>query len=154
MARITASQWRWYSTGKWLMTSVASFVVAIPSGLQIFAWIATFWNGRVRMNTPTPPSARRPDLDALRAAAMLLGIVLHASLSFFPAMWVVADARPEPAFGILIGLLVLAQTPTPLQLLGIAVVIAAGAAAQRGGARATESITITDLPASATSKTP
>ncbi len=44
----------------------------------------------------------------------------------------------EPAFGILIGLLVLAQTPKPLQLLGIAVVIAAGAAAQRGGARATE----------------
>ncbi|MET4579968.1 cytochrome c oxidase subunit I [Ottowia thiooxydans] len=36
-----------------LLTSIASFVVAIPSGLQIFAWIATFWNGRVRMNTPT-----------------------------------------------------------------------------------------------------
>ncbi len=42
----------------------------------------------------------------------------------------------EPAFGILIGLLVLAQTPTPVQLLGIAIVIVAGAAAQRGGSRA------------------
>jgi len=60
----------------------------------------------------------------------------------------------EPAFGILIGLLVLAQTPTPLQLLGIAIVIAAGAAAQRDGARATESITSTGLPASATNETP
>ncbi|QNN55634.1 cbb3-type cytochrome c oxidase subunit I [Diaphorobacter ruginosibacter] len=36
-----------------VMTSVASFVVAIPSGLQVFAWIATFWSGRVRLNTPT-----------------------------------------------------------------------------------------------------
>lgn len=41
----------------------------------------------------------------------------------------------EPAFGILIGLLVLAQTPTPMQLLGIALVVVAGAAAQRGGRR-------------------
>jgi inner membrane transporter RhtA len=41
----------------------------------------------------------------------------------------------EPAFGILIGLLVLSQTPTVLQLVGIALVILAGAAAQRGGGR-------------------
>lgn len=41
----------------------------------------------------------------------------------------------EPAFGILIGLLVLAQTPTLAQLLGIAIVIIAGAAAQRRGRR-------------------
>lgn len=42
----------------------------------------------------------------------------------------------EPAFGILIGLLVLAQQPTLMQLAGIALVIFAGAAAQRGGTRA------------------
>ena len=42
----------------------------------------------------------------------------------------------EPAFGILIGLLVLAQTPTLMQVVGIAVVIVAAAAAQRGGFRA------------------
>jgi cytochrome c oxidase subunit I+III len=36
-----------------LLTSIASFVVAVPSGLQVFAWIATFWQGRVRMDTPT-----------------------------------------------------------------------------------------------------
>jgi len=42
----------------------------------------------------------------------------------------------EPAFGILIGLLVLAQTPTLMQVVGIAVVILAAAAAQRGGVRA------------------
>lgn len=60
----------------------------------------------------------------------------------------------EPAFGILIGVLVLAQTPTLMQLLGIAIVIVAGAAAQRGGARTTEPITTTDLPTSLRKETP
>lgn len=44
--------------------------------------------------------ARRADLDALRAGAMLLGIVLHASLSFFPSFWMVTDRRQDPGFGI------------------------------------------------------
>ena len=56
----------------------------------------------------------------------------------------------EPAFGLLIGLLVLAQTPSLMQLLGIAIVIVAGGAAQRDGARTTT----TDLPASVTTETP
>ena len=33
------------------------------------------------------------DLDALRGFAMILGIVLHASLAFFPAWWVVKDSQ-------------------------------------------------------------
>ncbi|MFK4728474.1 EamA family transporter [Agromyces mediolanus] len=41
----------------------------------------------------------------------------------------------EPAFGVLIGLLVLSQLPSPVQLLGVALVVLAGAAAQRGGTR-------------------
>lgn len=41
----------------------------------------------------------------------------------------------EPAFGALIGLVVLAQAPTLLQVVGIVIVIIAGAAAQRGGRR-------------------
>jgi cytochrome c oxidase subunit I+III len=36
-----------------LIVSAASFIVAIPSGVQVFAWIATFWRGRVAMNAPT-----------------------------------------------------------------------------------------------------
>lgn len=44
----------------------------------------------------------------------------------------------EPALGILIGLLMLAQTPTLVQLAGIALVVIAGAAAQRGGKRITD----------------
>lgn len=42
----------------------------------------------------------------------------------------------EPAFGVIIGLLVLAQSPTIMQIVGVAIVVLAGAAAQRGGARA------------------
>lgn len=36
-------------------------------------------------------------LDALRGFAMLLGIGLHASLSFFPGFWIVADATADSA---------------------------------------------------------
>lgn len=41
----------------------------------------------------------------------------------------------EPAFGLLLGLLVLHQAPSPLQLVGITLVVVAGGAAQRGGRR-------------------
>ncbi|GAA2178942.1 EamA family transporter [Leucobacter tardus] len=41
----------------------------------------------------------------------------------------------EPAFGVIMGLLLLSQSPTILQVIGIAVVIVAGIAAQRGGIR-------------------
>ncbi len=43
----------------------------------------------------------------------------------------------EPAIGTILGLLVLHQTPTALQVLGILFVVTAGAAAQRGGRRST-----------------
>jgi cytochrome c oxidase subunit I+III len=35
------------------LTSAASFAVAIPSGVQVFAWIATFWKGRPQLGTPS-----------------------------------------------------------------------------------------------------
>lgn len=41
----------------------------------------------------------------------------------------------EPAFGLLLGLIVLGQQPSILQLVGMALVVAAGAAAQRDGGR-------------------
>lgn len=41
----------------------------------------------------------------------------------------------EPALGVLLGALLLGQLPAPLQILGILLVVTAGAAAQRGGAR-------------------
>jgi len=36
-----------------LWVSAASFAVAIPSAVQVFAWIATFFKGRVRLQSPT-----------------------------------------------------------------------------------------------------
>jgi cytochrome c oxidase subunit I+III len=32
--------------------TAASMMIAIPSGVQIFCWIATIWSGRVRFDTP------------------------------------------------------------------------------------------------------
>jgi peptidoglycan/LPS O-acetylase OafA/YrhL len=52
------------------------------------------------MSTDNQALARRSDLDALRAGAMLLGIVLHASLSFFPFSWMVTDTRQHGVFGV------------------------------------------------------
>jgi inner membrane transporter RhtA len=57
----------------------------------------------------------------------------------------------EPAFGAIIGLLVLTQTPSVLQIAGVAIVVAAGAAAQRGGGR--DSPVSVDVPATATKET-
>jgi len=47
------------------------------------------------LNFPDPvPDSRRHDLDALRAAAMLLGIVYHAALSFAEGLpWLVEDTQ-------------------------------------------------------------
>lgn len=47
-------------------------------------------------------SARRHDLDALRAFAMLLGIALHAALSFAGGPWMVQDSRTSGVFHLLI----------------------------------------------------
>ena len=50
--------------------------------------------------TKCPPvgDARRHDLDALRAFAMLLGIGLHAALSFAPFPWPVQDTQQNESF--------------------------------------------------------
>lgn len=48
------------------------------------------------MTAPAP--SRRHDLDALRAFAMLLGIGLHAALSFTPFPWPAQDSRQDDIF--------------------------------------------------------
>ncbi len=53
----------------------------------------------------TGSSHRLPALDAIRAAALLLGICLHASLSFVPglgaAMWPIRDTQTSEALSVL-----------------------------------------------------
>lgn len=59
------------------------------------------WHPDPDSTAATERGSRRHDLDALRGWAMLLGIVLHASMSFFPAPWAVQDTRQSGLFGLL-----------------------------------------------------
>lgn len=55
--------------------------------------------------TSTQADTRRHDLDALRAFAMLLGIVLHGAMSFIPGavvFWGVQDSQSSPVYGVLL----------------------------------------------------
>lgn len=45
-----------------------------------------------------PAAGRYHGLDALRASAMLLGIALHAALSFADIPWIITDRHTHPAF--------------------------------------------------------
>jgi hypothetical protein len=56
----------------------------------------------VSETSPVPSTgvARRHDLDALRAIAMLLGIALHVALSFSDVPWVVQDSQTNKLFGL------------------------------------------------------
>ena len=38
---------------KMSFVSAASMAVAVPTAIQVFAWIATFWKGKVALNAPT-----------------------------------------------------------------------------------------------------
>jgi inner membrane transporter RhtA len=55
----------------------------------------------------------------------------------------------EPAIGLLLGLVVLHQAPAPVQVLGILLVVLAGAGAQRGGRRKRPALDRRDLAAGA-----
>lgn len=57
--------------------------------------------GTATTNNLTSPLDRRQDLDTLRAIAMLLGILLHASLSFARIPWTVQDSRESDYFYLL-----------------------------------------------------
>ena len=57
------------------------------------------------MSSLQPPGGtRRHDLDALRAIAMLLGLVLHAMISFLPGdgFWAVSDSQSRAYFGVIL----------------------------------------------------
>ena len=48
------------------------------------------------------PTVRWHDLDAVRGLALLLGVALHASMSFItPQIWVIKDASSAPGLGVL-----------------------------------------------------
>ncbi|WP_405476340.1 EamA family transporter [Streptomyces sp. NBC_00009] len=103
------------------LTIPIAALVTIPVGLpQVFGGDFTWWVllAAAGIALITPVIAFGLEMLALRR-------MTHTAFGTLLSI--------EPAFGILIGLLVLAQTPTLVQLVGIALVILAGAAAQRGG---------------------
>ncbi len=53
-------------------------------------------------SSETDPSGRLHGLDALRATALLLGVVLHASMSYFPVtIWIVPDTDNSPVASVI-----------------------------------------------------
>ncbi|WP_426027963.1 acyltransferase family protein [Brevundimonas sp. TWP2-3-4b2] len=53
-------------------------------------------------SSETRPSERLHGLDALRGTALLLGVVLHASMSYFPVtIWIVPDTVNSPVASVL-----------------------------------------------------
>ena len=57
------------------------------------------------IGTSSSALSRRHDLDALRAFAMLLGVVLHGIMSFVPGIgliWAVEDSHASPWYGVLL----------------------------------------------------
>lgn len=59
----------------------------------------------VKTEVPSTSFDRRHDLDALRAIAMLLGIVLHAALSFAPIPWTVRDSQQSDFYYVLFAMI-------------------------------------------------
>lgn len=89
-----------------------------------------------------PQAAGQLSLDVVAAAAglALLFPVLQYALDLLALRHMTQSAfgtlmALEPAVGVLLGLLLLSQEPAPVQLAGIALVVLAGAVAQRGGRR-------------------
>lgn len=89
-----------------------------------------------------PQAAGHLTLGVLAAAAglALLYPVLQYALDLLALRHMTQSAfgvlmALEPAVGVLLGLLVLSQQPSPVQLVGMVLVVIAGAAAQRGGRR-------------------
>ncbi|MDP3803187.1 acyltransferase family protein [Brevundimonas sp.] len=53
-------------------------------------------------SSETLPSQRLHGLDALRGTALLLGVVLHAAMSYFPVtIWIVPDTDNSPVAGVI-----------------------------------------------------
>ncbi len=101
-----------------------------------------------------PQAAGQLTLPVLAAAAGLA--ILLPVLPFALEMLALRRMTPtafgtlmalEPALGVILGLLILHQQPSAVQVLGILLVVFAGAAAQRGGLRRPPSSKRTPLPA-------
>jgi cytochrome c oxidase subunit I len=63
---------------------LASFTIAVPTGIKIFNWIATLWRGKVVFKTPLYFAAALPGL-------FVIGGISGVILAIFPVDWQLHD---------------------------------------------------------------
>ena len=63
---------------------LSSFLIAIPTGVKIFNWIATLWRGSILMKTPLYFAAALP-------ALFVIGGISGVMLAVFPVDWYLHD---------------------------------------------------------------
>jgi cytochrome c oxidase subunit 1 len=63
---------------------LASFTIAVPTGIKIFNWIATLWRGQIVMKTPLYFAAALP-------ALFTIGGISGVMLAIFPVDWYLHD---------------------------------------------------------------
>jgi cytochrome c oxidase subunit I len=63
---------------------LSSFLIAVPTGIKIFNWIATLWKGSILMKTPLYFAAALP-------ALFVIGGISGVILAVFPVDWQLTD---------------------------------------------------------------
>jgi cytochrome c oxidase subunit I len=63
---------------------LASFTIAVPTGIKIFNWIATLWRGKIAFKTPLYFAAALP-------ALFVIGGISGVILAIFPVDWQLHD---------------------------------------------------------------
>jgi cytochrome c oxidase subunit I len=63
---------------------LSSFLIAIPTGIKIFNWIATLWRGQIVLKTPLYFAAALPGL-------FVIGGISGVILAIFPVDWQLQD---------------------------------------------------------------
>ncbi len=64
---------------------LSSFLIAVPTGIKIFNWIATLWRGSIMMKTPLYFAAALP-------ALFVIGGISGVMLAVFPVDWQLHDS--------------------------------------------------------------
>ncbi|HYI36799.1 MAG TPA: cbb3-type cytochrome c oxidase subunit I, partial [Thermoleophilaceae bacterium] len=64
---------------------LSSFLIAVPTGIKIFNWIATLWKGSIVMKTPLYFAAALP-------ALFVIGGISGVMLAVFPVDWQLHDS--------------------------------------------------------------
>src|SRR5919108_1104510 len=63
---------------------LSSFLIAVPTGIKIFNWIATLWRGQIVFKTPLYFAAALPGL-------FVIGGISGVILAIFPVDWQLQD---------------------------------------------------------------